>query len=78
MKKPLLFAALFIGLVSISCAQSSSDQEEKNIKITIEEDINGKKTTTVLEGEEAEEYLNEMEEKIEKEVSIHLRSLLMT
>ena len=51
-------------------------KEEKNIKITIEEEVNGKKKTTVLEGEKAEEYLEEMEKEIEESVSIHLEKSL--
>jgi hypothetical protein len=76
MKKPLFIAALFIGFTSISFAQSSPQKEEKNIKITIEEEVNGKKKTTVLEGEKAEEYLEEMEKEIEESVSIHLEKSL--
>jgi len=76
MKKPLFIAALLLGLTSISFAQSSSQHEEKNIKIIIEEDVNGKTTTTVLEGEEAEEYLEKMDKELEKEISIHLEHSL--
>lgn len=76
MKKPLFIAALLLGLTSISFAQSSSQHEEKNIKIIIEEDVNGKTTTTVLEGEEAEEYLEKMDKELEEEISIHLEHSL--
>ena len=76
MKKPLFIAALLLGLTSISFAQSSSQHEEKNIKIIIEEDVNGKTTTTVLEVEEAEEYLEKMDKELEKEISIHLEHSL--
>ena len=76
MKKPLFIAAMLLGLTSISFAQSSSQHEEKNIKIIIEEDVNGKTTTTVLEGEEAEEYLEKMDKELEKEISIHLEHSL--
>ncbi|HAQ69716.1 hypothetical protein N9A49_04125 [Salibacteraceae bacterium] len=76
MKKPLFIAAMLLGLTSISFAQSSSQHEEKNIKIIIEEDVNGKTTTTVLEGEEAEEYLEKMDKELEEEISIHLEHSL--
>ena len=76
MKKPLFIAAMLLGLTSISFAQSSSRHEEKNIKIIIEEDVNGKTTTTVLEGEEAEEYLEKMDKELEEEISIHLEHSL--
>ena len=76
MKKPLFIAAMLLGLTSISFAQSSSQHEEKNIKIIIEEDVNGKTTTTVLEGEEAEEYLEKMDKELEEETSIHLEHSL--
>ena len=76
MKKPLFIAAMLLGLTSISFAQSSSQHEEKNIKIIIEEDVNGKTTTTVLEGEEAEEYLEKMDKELEEEISIHLENSL--
>jgi len=76
MKKTLVFTTLLIGSMSLSLAQSSSNNQEKSIKINIEEDVNGKKTTRVLEGEEAEQYLNAMGKELEQNVSIHLEETL--
>ena len=76
MKKLLVFAALWIGSITFIHAQSSHSEDEKNIKITIEEEVNGKKTTRVIEGDEAEKHLDEMEKEMEENFSIHLERSL--
>ncbi len=62
MKKIFLFVAVVLGLVHYSYSQSSPAENNKTIKITIEEEVDGKTTTKVIEGEDAIRYLEGMDD----------------